>query len=97
MHNIIRNALEAADNRGIAVDARRVDGRVIVRVTDYGAGIPEDIRKQVFEPYFTTKSGGTGLGLAMVRQIIVEHHGSVRIENGETGGTVFVVSIPEAK
>ncbi len=96
MHNIIRNALDAADNRGIAVEARRVDGCVVVRVTDYGAGIPEDIREQVFEPYFTTKSGGTGLGLAMVRQIVVEHHGKVRIENGETGGTVFVVSIPEA-
>ena len=96
VHNLIRNAVEATDNRGIEIAASRVDGQVLVRVVDYGSGVPEDIRDRVFQPYFTTKSSGTGLGLAMAQQIVREHGGVVHVEDGETGGAVFVVSIPEA-
>jgi signal transduction histidine kinase len=96
IQNLIRNAIDATDNRGIAIAASREDHNIVVRVTDHGPGVPPDMRARVFEPYFTTKSGGTGLGLAMVQQIVKEHDGVVRIEDGETGGAVFVVSIPEA-
>ena len=96
IHNLIRNAMDATDERGIAIAAARENSNVVVRVADHGPGVPADMRDQVFQPYFTTKSGGTGLGLAMVQQIVREHDGVVRIENGETGGAVFVVSIPEA-
>ncbi len=96
IHNLIRNAMDATDNRGIVIAASRENHNVVVRVADYGSGVPPDMRARVFEPYFTTKSGGTGLGLAMVQQIVREHNGVTHIEDGETGGAVFVVSIPEA-
>ena len=92
-HNLIRNATEATDERGIALRARLADGCVEVQIRDHGAGVPPDDRERIFDPYFTTKKGGTGLGLAMVRQIVAGHGGTIEVREGDAGGAIFVVSL----
>jgi signal transduction histidine kinase len=95
--NVIRNAVEATDERGITIDCVSVDGTVRLTVVDHGPGIPEDIREHIFEPYFTAKTGGTGLGLALVRQTVTAHGGDVVTRNLDEGGAVFVITLPEAQ
>jgi signal transduction histidine kinase len=95
--NVLRNAVEVTDERGIVVDCRSIDGMVHFTVTDHGPGIPDDIREHIFEPYFTAKSGGTGLGLALVRQTVAAHGGHVMVRNLEEGGAAFVITLPEAQ
>jgi signal transduction histidine kinase len=63
-------------------------------VRDNGVGIPEDQRPRIFVPNFTTKSGGTGLGLAMVKNIIEQSGGDVGFESAPGEGTVFTVRLP---
>jgi signal transduction histidine kinase len=65
-------------------------------VTDTGSGIPPENLDRVFDPYFTTKEDGTGLGLALARRIILEHRGSIRAENVPGGGARFVIGLPIA-
>ena len=92
--NLIRNAVEAMNNAG-ELDIRIAPGAggVIVAIADHGPGIPEEQRAQVFEPYWTTKDEGTGLGLALVRQTAVAHGGSVEVRDTPGGGATFVMTL----
>ena len=94
--NLIDNALDAAPAGGhVTVTAGRVRDRVVVQVTDDGAGIPAEIQDHIFEPFFTTKGvgKGTGLGLATVRRILQQHEGEIEVES-RPGRTQFRVSLP---
>jgi signal transduction histidine kinase len=66
---------------------------VVVRIVDHGAGIPAEKRARVFEPYYTEKQEGTGLGLALVKQAIDHHRGSISVEETPGGGATFVVRL----
>ncbi|HET7746312.1 MAG TPA: ATP-binding protein, partial [Vicinamibacteria bacterium] len=92
--NVIGNGVEAMEGRGgaLTVGTRASDGAVIVSVRDEGPGI-EDVEK-VFEPYFTTKAKGTGLGLLISRQIVEEHQGELRIESQPGAGTRVEIELP---
>jgi PAS domain S-box-containing protein len=68
----------------------------VLRIADQGAGIPEEIRSKIFDLYFTTKSGGSGIGLAMTYRILQLHHGSVEVQSKPEGGTEFQLRIPVA-
>lgn len=98
--NLIRNAVEAMDDAGarrqltVRVDAHE-DG-VRVSVADTGRGIPADRIERLFEPDFTLKAGGTGLGLAVVRQAIAAHGGSIRARSRPGGGAEFIIELPLA-
>lgn len=95
--NLIQNAMQAipTNKKGdICVGANRQDGHVIVSVKDNGAGIREDIRSKIFTPNFTTKSSGTGLGLAMSKNIVEHAHGKIWFETTEGLGTTFYVELP---
>lgn len=95
VQNLVRNALEADDGRGITVRAVRApEGGIALSVSDHGPGVPDDMRETVFDPYVTGKAGGTGLGLAMVRQTVVAHGGTVAVEDAPGGGATFVVRLP---
>jgi signal transduction histidine kinase len=61
---------------------------------DHGPGVPAELRERVFDPYVTTKSEGTGLGLALVRQTVETHGGKVRISETPGGGATFEVTLP---
>ncbi|HEX6939324.1 MAG TPA: HAMP domain-containing sensor histidine kinase [Longimicrobiales bacterium] len=98
--NLLRNAVEAMEGsarpRRIEVTVSAVDGGVEVVVADTGTGLPSDALERIFAPDFTTKSRGTGLGLALVRQAVAAHGGEVRARNRPEGGAEFVVRLPVA-
>src|SRR5213593_2077169 len=90
--NLLRNAAEAMGGRGpIDVEVARDGQGLVVTIADHGPGIPEELRPRVFEPYFTTKQDGTGLGLALVRQTIESHNGTIRVSETTGGGATFSI------
>lgn len=95
--NLVRNAREAMSDGGeLSIVVRPADPPgVELVIEDTGTGIPEDVRASIFDPFFTTKQRGTGLGLAVTREIVEAHGGSIRCEAREGGGTRFVVSLRE--
>lgn len=95
---LIQNALDAVSSGGeVAVRAAAANASVLVRVTDNGSGIPEDVQPRIFDPFFTTKPQGTavGLGLDIVRRVVHSHGGEVEFES-RPGHTEFVVRLPVA-
>jgi len=93
--NLLRNACEAMKGEG-AIDVTVTgDGRgIAVTIADHGPGIPPDLRQRVFEPYFTTKADGTGLGLALVRQTLEAHRGTIALTDTPGGGATFAIVFP---
>jgi two-component system, NtrC family, sensor histidine kinase HydH len=95
--NLLRNGKEATPAGGQVLVSTARDGQfVLVRVTDTGAGIAKDVQPRVFEPYFSTKKSGTGLGLPTVRRVVQEHGGSLTLESEPGKGTQFTLRLPLA-
>ncbi len=94
--NLIKNAMEAMDEGGhLWVATKRVDGQVEIRLRDSGSGISEADRDRIFDPFFSTKAHGTGLGLCVSKRIIEEHENSaLSIESKEGEGTTFKIILP---
>lgn len=91
--NVLRNAVEACGEEGtldITV-AHEVDGGVRIEISDHGPGVPPDVAHRIFDPYFTGKAGGTGLGLALVKQTIEMHGGTISVLETPGGGATFVI------
>ena len=94
-YNVIKNSLEAMKRRGILRIRTDMDAaHVLVSFTDTGGGISADNLSRVFEPYFTTKSSGSGLGLLIVRRIVREHGGELAIESSEGKGVTLTIRLP---
>jgi len=94
LFNLMLNAMQAVPREGkveVTVGSNASD-RAFVEVRDNGPGVPEGARENVFRPYFTTHEGGTGLGLAVVRQIVLVHGWDIEYLPGEAGGARFRVS-----
>jgi two-component system NtrC family sensor kinase len=99
LSNIIENAISAMGQSGRLVlrSSLAVGGeRIAVTVRDTGKGIPERYISKVFEPYFTLKPGGTGLGMALTKRIVDDHKGTIEIESKEDVGTAVIVELPVA-
>jgi len=98
--NLTLNAFEAlsvmrADTRRVVISAHRSgNNKVVVSVRDSGPGFPGGLAEQLFEPFFSTKAEGTGMGLAIARSIVEAHGGSLSSENCEEGGAAFTVRLP---
>ena len=91
-YNVIKNSFEAMKSRGILRIRTDMDeSHVIVRFTDTGGGISAPNLSRIFEPYFTTKTSGTGLGLLIVRRIVREHGGEMAIESSEGQGLTYQI------
>ena len=98
--NLVLNALEASAVHAaprVEISTAARDDEVEVAVHDNGPGLPEDVRRRLFESFFTTKAQGLGLGLAIVHSIIERHHGRIQAENGALGGVIFRVVVPRAQ
>jgi signal transduction histidine kinase len=93
--NIIKNAIEAMKDGGkLAIQTTASDLEIKMRITDTGCGISEANKAKIFEPYWTTKIKGTGLGLTLVFKIIREHKGEISLESQEGKGSAFIISLP---
>lgn len=99
--NLLQNACQALTESEndcaqatVAISTRVVNERLEVRVADNGPGIPEDIRERIFEPLFSTKSFGVGLGLPLVRQIADQHGGDIAVQTALGEGTTITLSLP---
>ncbi len=95
--NLMRNAAEAAPNSEIEIRVEQDGVLAKLTIRDTGAGIPEENLSRVFEPFFSTKESGTGLGLPTVHRIIEEHKGTVELVRNADGGTSAVVSLPRVE
>jgi PAS domain S-box-containing protein len=96
--NIVLNGLQAMPEGGtLRITSRREGDGALVTVRDQGAGIPENIRDKIFNLYFTTKSGGSGIGLAMAYRVVQLHHGSVEFTSIMEHGTTFYLRFPLAE
>ncbi len=95
--NLMLNATQAMSGGGeLMLAVERQDEDVVLSVTDTGQGIAADDLARIFEAYYTTKKGGTGLGLPMTRRIVEEHGGSVRVQSEVGRGTRFLLILPLA-
>jgi len=95
VHNLILNALEASpDGAGVEVRLSKQEGRAVLEVLDRGTGLTPEVQARAFDPYVSTKARGSGLGLALVREIAAQHGGAVTLENREGGGARARLTLP---
>lgn len=99
--NLLKNAAEASVGDGphpIELTVSPSEAELTLTLRDHGSGLPQDLRPRVFEPFFTSKEQGTGLGLAMTQQIIEGHTGTIRIQDPSDGqGTIFIITLPRQR
>ncbi|KAF0241572.1 MAG: hypothetical protein FD180_4373, partial [Planctomycetota bacterium] len=95
--NLVKNAVQAMPEGGMLTVTSRNEGlQVHVRLRDTGVGIPEDMKSRMFEPYFSTKTEGTGLGLGIVRRVIEDMNGRITFESAAGKGTTMILVFPAA-
>jgi signal transduction histidine kinase len=95
--NICFNAMQAMHHDGnINIRSSVIENRksIIISIEDNGPGIPDDIKDEIFKPFYTTRTEGTGLGLAIARDTIKKHCGKIWFENKAGGGTIFYIKLP---
>jgi two-component system nitrogen regulation sensor histidine kinase NtrY len=95
--NLLANAVDACQSKevcSIKINEVQKDGVITISIEDNGEGIPPEMRSKIFTPNFTTKTSGTGLGLAMTKSIIEQSHGEIWFETEERKGTTFFVQLP---
>jgi len=88
--NLIKNAIEvveSADNRKISIEAELRDESTVLTITDNGPGIPEEVLENIFVPFYTTKSSGSGIGLSLSRQIMKAHNGNISVSTTSKGSS----------
>lgn len=96
--NLITNAADAIKSvdgtKKIEITSSGEKGYIFVRVSDSGPGVPQNLRGKIFDPFYTTKDGGTGIGLSLSNRIIADHGGSLDVGESRLGGAEFVIGIP---
>ena len=95
VRNLVLNALHAVGPRGfVELELTREGPEVVLRVTDDGPGVNDALMEQIFDPGFTTKSGGTGLGLTIVQRVAEAHGAALELKNAPGGGASFSIRWP---
>jgi len=96
--NLINNAVQAmssADSlKELEINSSADDKSIIITISDSGPGISEEIRDKIFDPFYTTKTDGSGIGLSLCRRIITDHKGLIRIESNRWNGANFIIELP---
>ncbi|WP_231563697.1 PAS domain-containing sensor histidine kinase [Anoxybacillus sp. KU2-6(11)] len=95
LYNLLHNSIEAIEENGtICIYSDVNEGTYNMYIYDSGRGISKEMEKALFEPFMTTKSSGTGLGLTIVKRIIENHGGTIALHDSSEKGTTFVISLP---
>ena len=94
--NLTMNACQASGNSGVDLHIAAENGTCRIAVRDRGPGIPADVRDRLFEPFFTTRPGGTGLGLAVVKRLLELQGGGIVLRDRPGGGTIAEATVPTA-
>ena len=94
--NLILNAIQSMPDGGQIEIRTRFMGtdKIVVEFIDNGIGIPREKLAKIFDPFYTTKAGGSGLGLSVTQKIIIDHHGKIEVESEEGKGSTFKISLP---
>jgi len=93
--NIIKNAISAMPHGGmLRVSTQQRGDQALLRLSDNGVGMSEEVRDKIFEPYFTTKDFGSGIGLTLVYKVVKEHMGDISVISKEGHGTTFTITLP---
>ena len=96
--NLVANATEAMKNMDgvkiIKVTSSMKKNRILIRVSDSGPGVNPGLKDKIFDPFYTTKNGSTGIGLSLCHRIITDHGGSLGVATSKLGGAEFVIEIP---
>ncbi len=92
--NLLKNSLEASEKGRIGIRAWQKKGKVLVRIDDPGRGIPEEDKTRIFEPFFSTKEKGMGVGLYLTKKIVEAHEGEIEVQSQRGQGTTFFIHIP---
>jgi two-component system sensor histidine kinase HydH len=96
--NVYLNSIQAMPDGGVlSTTVVSKNDHIEIVITDTGTGMTEDIRRQIFNPYFTTKTTGTGLGMAIVHKIIEAHKGEIRVVSKEGNGTEITICVPKSQ
>jgi PAS domain S-box-containing protein len=99
--NLITNAVETLsreEGRGrIGIQTLRQHDRIHIRVEDSGSGVPEELREKIFDPFYTTKHGSSGIGLSISQRIVEDHAGTLSVATGKWGGAAFTIVLPIAE
>ena len=99
--NLITNACQAMEGaegeKILEIASAFQDGRIVLRVSDSGPGVPPSLREKVFDPFFTTRKDGSGIGLSFSHRIVVDHGGALRVGTSRWGGAEFRIEIPVRK
>jgi signal transduction histidine kinase len=96
--NLINNAAEAMKNlsgeKSIVLKTIKQDYKIIISVKDTGPGIPLSRQSKIFDPFYTTKSNSSGIGLSICHRIILDHGGSLKLDSAENKGATFTIELP---
>ncbi|MBI5576278.1 MAG: PAS domain S-box protein [Deltaproteobacteria bacterium] len=96
--NLVMNALQAMENgcatKLITISAAREGDRAVLRIGDSGPGVPEHLRNKIFEPFYTTRKEGHGIGLSFCHRIVIDHGGGISVGASESGGAEFRIALP---
>ncbi|MFH0866473.1 MAG: ATP-binding protein [Bacteroidota bacterium] len=97
LNNLIKNSVQAVQEKNGIISIKLTENKesYIIEIADNGIGIPEEQKSKIFSPNFTTKTGGTGLGLAMVKSIVESYNGKIWFESNKNIGTAFYVELPK--
>ncbi len=94
LSNLVANAVEAGAKK-VKISLKKEKGNIVIAVANNGPAIADDLKKKIFEPFYTTKSNGTGLGLAVVAAVVRVHHGRLEIHESDEFPVEFTLMIPE--
>ncbi|MFN3479792.1 MAG: ATP-binding protein, partial [Thermodesulfovibrionales bacterium] len=93
--NVVINAFQAMPSGGmLTINTEKDDGKLVITITDTGTGVPKENISKVFEPFFSTKTTGLGLGLATTKRIVEEHGGNIEFNSVEGMGSKIIIKIP---
>jgi C4-dicarboxylate-specific signal transduction histidine kinase len=99
--NLLTNAYQAMERiegeKHLEIVSVVQDGRIVIRVSDSGPGVPPSIRGKIFDPFFTTRKDGSGIGLSFSHRIIAAHGGTLRVNTSRWGGAEFRIELPGAR